>query len=145
VAPRPAESSRPFASAHERLRAVGLRPTRQRVALARILFDRGPRHITAETLHAEASRARIRVSLATVYNALHQFVDRGLLREVMVDPGRSYFDTNVADHHHFYDPDAARLTDIPLPDVVVARIPPPPAGTEVGRVDVVIRLRARRK
>src|ERR1700722_15326672 len=86
----------------ERLRAVGLRPTRQRIALARLLFDGGDRHITAEQLHGEALGAVIRVSLATVYNTLHQFTDAGLLREVVVEPGRSYFDSNTTDHHHFF-------------------------------------------
>ncbi|MBM3502307.1 MAG: transcriptional repressor [Alphaproteobacteria bacterium] len=136
--------ARSFASALNRLRAAGLRPTRQRLALAKTLFDKGPRHVTAEALHAEALDAQMRVSLATVYNTLHQFVRVGLLREVMVDPGRSYFDTNVADHHHFWQPDSARLTDIPPEHVVVSRIPAPPLGTEVGRVDVVVRLRSKK-
>src|SRR5216110_328279 len=86
----------------ERLRRVGLRPTRQRVALARLLFNGGDRHVTAEQLHGEAAAAAIRVSLATIYNTLHQFTDRGLLREVVVEAGRSYFDTNIDDHHHFF-------------------------------------------
>src|SRR5207248_10906086 len=84
----------------ERLRRAGLRPTRQRVALARLLFDGGDRHVTAEQLHAEALAAAIRVSLATVYNTLHQFTAASLMREVVVEPGRSYFDTNTDDHHH---------------------------------------------
>ena len=125
----------------ERLRTAGLRPTRQRVALARLLLDNGDRHITAEQLHGEALGAAIRVSLATVYNTLHQFTQAGLLREVVVEPGRSYFDTNTTDHHHFFCEANARLPDIPGEDVMVSRYPLPPAGTKISRVDVVIRVR----
>jgi Fur family iron response transcriptional regulator len=124
-----------------RLRAVGLRPTRQRLALARLLLENGDRHITAEQLHGEAVGADIRVSLATVYNTLHQFTDAGLLREVVVEPGRSYFDTNTADHHHFFCETTSKLEDIPGQDVVVSGFPLPPPGTEICRVDVIIRVR----
>src|ERR1700726_4275137 len=96
-----------------RLRASGLRPTRQRVALARLLFDSADRHVTAEQLHGEALASAIRVSLATVYNALHQFTDAGLLREVVVEPGRSYFDTQIAYHHNFSWGTTGPLQDIP--------------------------------
>ena len=128
-------------AAVERLRAAGLRPTRQRVALARLLLETGDRHVTAEQLHGEASSAAIRVSLATVYNTLHQFTEAGLLREVVVEPGRSYFDTNTSDHHHFFCEATARLQDIPGEDVKVSRYPLPPAGTRISRVDVIIRVR----
>jgi Fur family iron response transcriptional regulator len=124
-----------------RLRAVGLRPTRQRLALARLLLENGDRHITAEQLHGEAVGADIRVSLATVYNTLHQFTDAGLLREVVVEPGRSYFDTNTTDHHHFFCEATSKLEDIPGQDVVVSGFPLPPPGTEICRVDVIIRVR----
>ena len=124
-----------------RLRAVGLRPTRQRLALARLLLDNGDRHITAEQLHGEALGTDIRVSLATVYNTLHQFTEAGLLREVVVEPGRSYFDTNTADHHHFFCETTGKLQDIPGRDVVVSGFPLPPDGTEICRVDVIIRVR----
>ena len=97
----------------ERLRAVGLRPTRQRLALTRLLFDKGDRHVTAEQLHGEVLAAAIPVSLATVYNTLHQFTAAGLLREVVVEPGRSYFDTNIDDHHHFFSESVGSLQDIP--------------------------------
>ncbi|MGH7094879.1 MAG: iron response transcriptional regulator IrrA [Stellaceae bacterium] len=126
----------------KRLRRVGLRPTRQRIALARLLFDAGAdRHVTAEQLHGEAQGAAIRVSLATVYNTLHQFTSAGLLREVVVEPGRSYFDTNVDDHHHFFCESTGMLQDIPGDSVVVGCLPQPPAGTEIRRVDVIIRVR----
>jgi len=131
----------PSATALARLRLVGLRPTRQRLALARLLLENGDRHITAEQLHGEAVDADIRVSLATVYNTLHQFTDAGLLREVVVEPGRSYFDTNTTDHHHFFCDADGRLQDIPGEDVMVSGFPLPPLGTEICRVDVIIRVR----
>lgn len=124
------------------LRRVGLRPTRQRVALARLLLGAGPRHVTAEALHAEAVAIGIRVSLATVYNALHQFTEAGLLRQVVVSQGRSYFDTNTADHHHFYFEETGRLEDIDAGHVSFGRVPQAPEGTELHRIDVVFRVRA---
>ena len=132
--------ARPFPPVVERLRAGGLRPTRQGLALARLLFDGGDRPVTAEILHGEALDAAIRVSLATVYNTLHQFTAAGLLREIVVDSQRSYFDTNISDHHHFYFETSGRLDDIPGEEVVLARLPDPPKGTRVTRVDVVVRL-----
>src|SRR5215471_6887626 len=124
-----------------RLRAVGLRPTRQRLALAGLLIESEDRHITAEQLHGEAMGAGIQVSLATVYNTLHQFTEVGLLREVVVEPGRSYFDTNTTEHHHFFCEMDGRLQDIPGENVVVSGFPLPPLGTEICRVDVIIRVR----
>lgn len=128
-------------AALERLRAVNLRPTRQRLALARLLLENGERHFTAEQLHGEALAAGIRVSLATVYNTLHQFTDSGLLHEVVVEPGRSYFDTNTTDHHHFFCEATGRLQDIPGEELAVTKLPLPPSGTEIRRVDVIIRVR----
>lgn len=133
--------TRPFSHALDRLRSVNLRPTRQRLALAKLLFDHGDRHFTAEQLHGEALAANIRVSLATVYNTLHQFTDAGLLREIIVDAGRSYFDTNTSNHHHFFYAKSGRLEDIPGDEVVVSRLPAPPAGA-VSRVDVIVRVEA---
>jgi Fur family iron response transcriptional regulator len=135
-------ASRPFSNALESLRRVGLRPTRQRLALARLLFDKGNRHITAEQLHGEASQAAVRVSLATVYNTLHQFTAAGLLSEVVVEPGRSYFDTNVDDHHHFFFEESGQLQDIPGDTLLVSALPQAPSGTAIRRVDVIIRLGA---
>jgi Fur family iron response transcriptional regulator len=131
----------PSATVLARVRSVGLRPTRQRLALARLLLENGDRHITAEQLHGEAMGADIQVSLATVYNTLHQFTEAGLLREVVVEPGRSYFDTNTSDHHHFFCDADGRLQDIPGEDVMVSGFPLPPLGTEICRVDVIIRVR----
>jgi Fur family iron response transcriptional regulator len=130
----------PYSQVLERLREADLRPTRQRLALARLLFENGHRHITAERLHEEAIVANIRVSLATVYNTLHQFTEAGLLREIVVDYGRSYFDTNTSDHHHFFHERSGRLEDIPPGEVVVAEVPAPPGGTRIRRVDVIVRL-----
>jgi len=136
-----AQVAKPWgAAALGRLKLVGLRPTRQRLALAGLLFGDSYRHVTAEALHAEAVEAGVRVSLATVYNTLHQFVKVGLLDEVIVDPGKSYFDTNTAEHHHFYFEDVGRLEDIPGGSVVLGQLPEAPAGTRIGRVDVVIRV-----
>jgi Fur family iron response transcriptional regulator len=127
----------------QRLKGAGLRPTRQRVALAGLLFRQGDRHITAEQLHQEALAEKVRVSLATVYNTLHQFTGAGLLREVVVEAGRSYFDTNVSDHHHFFLVDRGSLVDIAGDEVAVKALPEAPAGTAIERVDVIIRLRGR--
>jgi Fur family iron response transcriptional regulator len=135
------ETMRPSPNVLGRLRTVGLRPTRQRIALARLLFDGEERHVTAEQLHGEAVGAAVRVSLATVYNTLHQFTAAGLLREVVVEPGRSYFDTNVQDHHHFFCETTGMLQDIPGDAVTVAQLPQPPVGSEIRRVDVIIRIR----
>ncbi len=123
---------RPFANAIELLRAAKLRPTRQRLALSRLLFEKGDRHVTAEQLHGEALAASVLVSLATVYNTLHQFIAAGLLREVVVNPGRSYFDTNTADHHHFFFEDTGRLLDIPSDRIGVTDLPQPPHGARSG-------------
>lgn len=126
----------------ERLRLAGLRPTRQRVGLGNLLFAEGDRHVTADQLHAESEREGFSVSLATVYNTLHQFCDAGLLREVVVEPGRSYFDTNTSQHHHFFNIEEGDLLDIPAAHVSVSSLPNPPDGTEIDRVDIVIRLRS---
>jgi len=123
-----------------RLRQAGLRPTRQRVALAGLLYGNGDRHITAEVLHEEAVRAQIPVSLATIYNTLHQFTQAGLLRQLLVDGARTYFDTNTTEHHHYFEATNGTLEDIPGPDVKVVGMPPPPPGMRVERVDVVVLL-----
>ena len=125
----------------ERLRELGLRPTRTRVALSNILFAKGDRHISAEMLFEEASKAKVPVSLATVCNTLHQFTEVGLLRQIAVDSSKSYFDTNNTEHHHYYLEDRHELMDIPPTDVAVGKIPVPPEGYEIARVDVVVRLR----
>src|SRR5262245_41567180 len=127
----------------EKLRKAGLRPTRQRLALASLLFGRGDRHVTAEGLHEEAVGVGVPVSLATVYNTMHQFTAAGLLREVTVDGTRTYFDTNTGDHHHFYCEDDGTLMDIDGAVIEVAGVPLPPHGARVERVDVIVRLKRR--
>ena len=123
------------------LRQVGLRPTRQRMALGWLLFGKGERHLTAEALYEEATHAKVPVSLATIYNTLHQFTEVGLLRQVGVDGAKAYFDTNVGAHHHFFIEGTDELFDISSSDVVVGKTPEPPDGYEIARVDVVVRLR----
>lgn len=134
---------RPYAQTLGKLREAGLRPTRQRLALGRLLFDGGDRHVTAEALHDEAQRAGVSVSLATVYNTLHQFTGAGLLREVVVDSSRTYFDTNIDDHHHFFVEKDGTLMDIAGKDVMIGALPPSPEGMDIARVDVIIRLQDR--
>jgi Fur family transcriptional regulator, iron response regulator len=124
----------------EKLRAAGLRPTRQRVALANLLFGSGDRHLTAEELHAEATADRIPVSLATIYNTLNQFTAAGLLREVAIEGERTYFDTNTSNHFHFYLEAERRLVDIPADSLALTGLPPTPDGTRISRVDVIVRL-----
>lgn len=122
------------------LRRAGLRPTRQRLALAHLLFGGPDRHVTAEHLHAEAVEGGERVSLATVYNTLHQFKRAGLVREIAVEGTRAHFDTNTSNHNHFYIEKEGVLVDIPGDAVHVAGVPEPPAGMKIAHIDVVIRL-----
>ncbi|MBD3763230.1 MAG: transcriptional repressor [Rhodobacterales bacterium] len=137
---------RDVTAAHDRgaawLARGGLRPTRQRVALAALLVGDGEdRHVTAEGLYAACLDAGEKVSLATVYNTLRAFCEAGLMQEVVVDGSRSYFDTRMDDHPHFYWEDTATLTDAPAEDLKIVGLPAAPEGTTVARVDVVIRLR----
>ena len=124
----------------DKLSTAGLRVTEARLALAHLLFAQGNRHVTADTLLEEAVAAGLRISQATVYNTLNQFHAAGLLRQVQVDQARSYFDTNIDAHHHFYVEKEARLIDIAARDVDVARLPDSPEGYDVNRVEVIIRL-----
>lgn len=129
----------------DRLKDAGLRPTKQRVDLATLLWSQGCRHVTAEQLHRESAQANIKVSLATIYNTLHQFTSCELLREVVVERGCSYFDTNVDPHHHFLDVETGELSDIPHDLVHVQQLPSPPEGTIVSGVDVIIRVERKAK
>ena len=130
----------PVSELKDRLRRVGLRPTRQRISLGWLLFAKGDRHITAEMLFEEAMRAKVPVSLATVYNTLHQFTEAGLLRQLAVDGSKSFFDTNTTEHHHFFVEGEEALIDVPA-DIHVGEVPAPPPGMEIARVDVIVRLR----
>jgi Fur family transcriptional regulator, iron response regulator len=141
VASRSLLTGCPWHDVKAMLRDVGLRPTRQRMALGWMLFGKGDRHVTAEMLYEEAVKAKVPVSLATIYNTLHQFTDAGLLRQVAVDGSKSYFDTNISPHHHFFIETENDLVDIPQSEVVVGRTPTPPEGYDVVRIDVVVRLR----
>lgn len=138
------QKSCPTRDAGDRLRAAGLRPTRQRVALAGLLFSKGDRHLTAEELHGEAVIASVPVSLATVYNTLHQFTDAGMLRVLAIESSKTYFDTNVSDHQHFYLEGENKVMDIPEGDMSVNGLPQLPEGMEIAHIDVVIRLRRKR-
>jgi Fur family transcriptional regulator, iron response regulator len=131
-------------SLQERLRFAGLRPTRQRVALASLIFSKGDRHLSAEELHEEAQSANVPVSLATVYNTLHQFTQAGMLRILAVEGAKTYFDTNVSDHHHFFVEGANEVIDIPDGSAMVGHLPPVPEGMEIVNVDIIIRLRKKR-
>lgn len=124
----------------EVLRRAGLRPTRQRVALGQLLFAGGNRHVTAEMLHEEAVRVGQRVSLATVYNTLHQFKRAGLLREIAVCGQRAYFDTNTSNHNHYFIEADGTLIDIPGDAVRVEGLPQPPDHLKISHIDVVVRL-----
>lgn len=127
-----------------RLRECGLRPTRQRVALADLLFAKGDRHLTVEELHDEASQAGVPVSLATVYNTLHQFTEAGLIRVLAVESAKTYFDTNVSDHHHFFVEGRNEVLDIPVSNLEIGNLPDAPEGMEIAHVDVIIRLREKK-
>ncbi|WP_112809487.1 iron response transcriptional regulator IrrA [Ensifer sp.] len=132
-------------NSEERLRSSGLRPTRQRVALADLIFAKGDRHLTVEELHEEAVVAGVPVSLATVYNTLHQFTEAGMIRVLAVESAKTYFDTNVSDHHHFFVEGQNEVLDIPVNNIEIGNLPEPPEGMEIAHVDVVIRLRRKRE
>lgn len=136
-------SPAPAKEAGRWLSESGLRPTRQRMALATLLVEGGDRHLTAEALHDEATETGSCVSLATVYNTLKAFTDAGLLREVHIDAGRVYYDTRVDDHPHFYFEHDGSIADAPVGSVKIAALPEAPAGCEIASVDVVVRLRRR--
>lgn len=128
-------------NAERRLRRAGLRPTRQRVSLAALIFQNGDRHLTAEDLHGEATSNGVDVSLATVYNTLHQFTDVKLLRVLALEGSKTFFDTNISDHHHFYIEDENRIVDIEGGPIEFGALPQAPEGMEISHVDVIIRLK----
>ncbi|MDE1160128.1 MAG: Fur family transcriptional regulator [Neorhizobium sp.] len=128
-----------------RLRDYGLRPTRQRVALADLLFAKGDRHLTVEELHEEAGAAGVPVSLATVYNTLHQFTEAGLIRVLAIESAKTYFDTNISDHHHFFVEGRNEVLDIPVSNLQIGNLPQAPEGMEIAHVDVIIRLREKKR
>lgn len=136
--PAPAADASAIAA---RLRAHGLRPTRQRIDLAFVLYSKGDRHVSAEAVYDEALGHGVSVSLATVYNTLKQFTEAGLLAELAVSGAKSFFDTRVDPHHHFYVEGAGEMIDVAAEAVEIARLPEPPEGMEIVGWDVVVRLR----
>ncbi|WP_455477141.1 iron response transcriptional regulator IrrA [Bartonella sp. B41] len=126
------------------LRQNGLRPTRQRLELANMIFSHGNRHIAAEELYEEAAKSGVPVSLATVYNTLHQFTEAGLLRIIAVEGSKTWFDTNTSDHYHFYIESENRILDIPCDlkePPIIGNLPQPPEGMEISHIDLIVRLR----
>lgn len=123
------------------LRSANLRPTRQRIALADLLFSKGDRHISAEMLFEEAETAGVPVSLATVYNTLHQFTHAGLLKSISIDSSKTYFDTNTGNHHHFYLEGSDEVIDMPDGYLTIDNLPALPEGTQLASIDVVVRVR----
>lgn len=138
VSPRPNSSG--DATVAEVIKAAGLRPTRQRLALGGLLFGAGDRHVTAEQLHAEVEALGEHVSLATVYNSLHQFKRAGLVRELAIDGSKAYFDTNTSNHNHFLLESSGDLMDIPGNSIQVSGVPAPPDGMTISHIDVIVRL-----
>lgn len=139
-AARNTKDTKPSRSVAQILRQAGLRPTRQRLALGALLFGGEDRHVTAELLHAEATAVGHHISLATVYNTLHQFKRAGLLRELAINGSRAYFDTNTSNHNHFFIESDGELQDIPGDAIRVNGVPEPPAGMRISHIDVVVRL-----
>ena len=135
------EKIRPYSNVIRTLTGAGLRPTRQRLALSRLLFDGKNRHVTAEGLHTEASLSGQKISLATVYNALNTFKSAGLLQEIIVNSGCSYFDTNITEHHHIFNEDNNELTDINLEDVQLKGLPSINSCEKLERIDVIVRVK----
>ena len=130
----------PAGRCERRLSGCGIRPTAQRVRIASLLLS-APQHLSAEQILANLRANGARVSKATVYNTLNLFASRGLIRQLSVDGSRAWFDSNVDPHYHFHDLASGALIDVPVPEVEFSRLPPPPAGTEVAGIDLVIRLR----
>lgn len=151
--PPPTERSRqpsamdgcPVHALRKRLRAARLRPTRQRVTLGWLLFAKGDRHVTADMLFEEARAAKAAVSMATIYNTLHQFTRAGLLREIVVEGSRAFFDTNPLPHAHFLFEETGALVDIPVGDLKLVHPPKPPDGYEIDRVEMIIRVKRSRR
>lgn len=136
------QRTQPSAALVSRLRAAGLRPTQQRIALAALLFQgEQPRHVTAEQLFAGATAAGVPISLATVYNTLRQFTAAGLLQQVVLEAGRCHFDTNIEPHQHVIMSDGNHIRDIHASEIIFSQLPLPPEGTEIERVDVIIRVK----
>jgi Fur family iron response transcriptional regulator len=133
-------TQRPFEAIKNLLKSAGLRPTRQRLVMGRALLEGGNRHLTPEDLHAELANEGLRISLSTVYNNLNKFTSAGLLREVVVESGKTFFDSNTTPHHHFFDEGTGSLYDIPRDKILIKNVPEPPKGLLISGVDVVVRV-----
>ena len=133
--------TRRYADATRRLKEVGLRPTRQRLSILSMLLETAPRHVTAEELFQEVRQAGIPVSLATIYNTLNQFTQAGLMGEVVVGSGQSYFDTDPSSHYHYFDKSTGEIYDLPSDIVTITDLPDPPPGKVIERIDVVVRIK----
>ena len=133
--------NRPNLLAVRKLKESGLRPTRQRVALARLLLQNGhaPRHRRGAVPGSRAAGIPV---LATVYNTLHQFTAAGLMAEVVAGSGQSYFDTNPTSHYHYFDKSTGEIIDVPEEAIQLLRLPEPPPGKVIDRIDVVVRIRS---
>lgn len=133
--------TRRYGEAMRRLKGAGLRPTRQRLSILGMLLETAPRHVTAEELFQEVRQAGIPVSLATIYNTLNQFTQAGLMGEVVVGSGQSYFDTDPSSHCHYFDKTTGEIYDIPSDVVTITHLPEPPPGKVIDRIDVVVRIK----
>ena len=125
-----------------KLRSSNLRPTKQRILIAKKLFDRKKTfHFTAETLNKAVNKKKdTRISIATIYNTVEAFKKAGHIREILTNNSKSYYDTNIKSHHHFYDPDSKKLTDIDYQEVIFNKVPNPPKGKKIKYLEVVISL-----
>jgi len=139
----PSTSNTEKPALRDRLRAHGLRPTRQRIAMARLLLDCGNRHVSADELFLEAQQAGVQLAYTTVYNILHQFTSAGLIREVVVEAGRTWFDTNIEPHIHVMHEDSGEIQDIAVDPgkMDLSEYFTLPAGKEICDVDIIIRVR----
>ena len=126
----------------KKLRSTGLRPTKQRILIAQNLFDREKTfHFTVESLNKQINKkGKEKISLATVYNTVEAFTKAGHIKEILTSKSKSYFDTNIKSHHHFYDEDSKELTDINYNQVKLSKVPHPPKGKKIKNLEVVIRL-----
>ena len=131
-------AARPYAYVIDLLKTAGIRPTRQRLSLAKLLFEGGHKHVTAESLFELCVHEHETVSLATIYNSLHQFKEAGLLREITLGTGKTYYDTNMEPHYHFYHVHDERLEDIEAKNIKLSGLPDMPQGTKLSHIDVVL-------
>ena len=126
----------------QKLRSSNLRPTKQRLKICQFLFDREKTfHFTVETLNKKINKnGATKVSLATIYNTVEAFTSAGYLKEILTSKNKSYYDTNIKSHHHFYDEGSKELTDIHYSQIELSKVPVPPKGKKIKNLEVVIRI-----